>query len=212
MDHLLGLVGDRSSEFLLGEMFLRSLPGKISIVVAESTSGMRDLTLEADRHFATSRMLIATAQPTINKVHEPTPEVHTSFRPRCAAHNRQPEQTGLCYYQPAFGSAARNCWAPCAWEPSSTHTFGKRPCQRPLVNTAACHPSKLVRVHDSQSGESYLVDTGAEISLLPPTDYEWKFRTRGPPLRAANNTDIVSFGERTKSLKLGTNTLVGSSI
>ena len=88
-----------------------------------------------------------------------------------------------------------------------THTFGKRPCQRPLVNTAACHPSKLVRVHGSQSGESYLVDTGAEISLRPPTDYEWKFRTRGPPLRAANNTDIAPFGERNKSLKLGTNTL-----
>ena len=168
---------------------------------------MRDLTLEADRHFATSRMLIATAQPTINKVHEPTPEVHTSFRPRCAAHNRQPEQTGLCYYHAAFGSAARNCWAPCVWEPSSNHSHIR---ETPVP--AACHPSKLVRVHDSQSGESYLVDTGAEISLLPTTDYEWKFRTRGPPLRAANNTDIAYFGERTKSLKLGTNTLVGSSI
>ena len=75
------------------------------------------------------------------------------------------------------------------------------------MNTAAGHPSKLFRVHDSQSGESYSVDTGADISLLPPTDYDRKFRTRGSPLRAANNTDIASFGERTKSLKLGTNTL-----
>ena len=71
------------------------------------------------------------------------------------------------------------------------------------MNTAAGHPSKLFRVHDSQSGESYLVDTGAEISLLPQIDYDRKFRTRGSPLRAANNTDIASFGERTKSLKLG---------
>ena len=72
------------------------------------------------------------------------------------------------------------------------------------MNTAAGHPSKLFCVHDSQSGESYLVDTGAEITLLPPTEYDRKFRTRGSPLRAANNTDIASFGERTKSLKLGT--------
>ena len=43
MDHLLGLVGDRSSEFLVREVFLRSLPDKISIVVAASTSGFRDL-------------------------------------------------------------------------------------------------------------------------------------------------------------------------
>ena len=166
-------------------MFLRSLPDKISIVVAATTSGLRDLALEADRHFATSGMLIATTHSTINKVHEPTPEVHTSFRPRRATRNRQHAQTGLCYYHAAFGSA----------------------CQRPLVYTAASHPSKLFRVHDSQSGESYLVDTCAEISILPPTDYDRKFRTRGSPLRAANNTDIASFGERTNSLKLGTNTL-----
>ena len=75
------------------------------------------------------------------------------------------------------------------------------------MNTAAGNPSKLVRVHDSQSGESYLVDIGAEISLLPPTGNDRKFGTRGPPLRAANNTDIASFGERTKSLKFGTKTL-----
>ena len=122
MDHLLGLVGDRSSEFLVREVFLRSLPDKISIVVATSTSGLRDLALEADRHFATSGMLIATAQPTINKVHEPTPEVHTSFRPRRAVRNRQPAQTGLCYYHAAFGSAARKCCAPCAWVSSSNQS------------------------------------------------------------------------------------------
>ena len=113
------LMGDRSSEFLVREVFLRSLPDKISIVVAASTSGLRDLALEADRHFATSGMLIATAQPTINKVHEPTLEVHTSFRPRRAARNRQP---GLCYYHAAFGSAARKCCAPCAWVPSSNQS------------------------------------------------------------------------------------------
>ena len=122
MDHLLGLVGDRSSDFLVREVFLRSLPDKISIVVAASTSGLRDLALEADRHFATSGMLIATAQPTINKVHEPTPEAHTSFRPRRAARNRQPAQTGLCYYHAAFGSAARKCCAPCAWVPSGNQS------------------------------------------------------------------------------------------
>ena len=65
MDHLIGLVGDCSSEFLVREVFLRSLPDKISIVVAASTSGLRDLALEGDRHFATSGMLIATAQPAI---------------------------------------------------------------------------------------------------------------------------------------------------
>ena len=66
-----------------------SLPDKISIVVAASTSGLRDLALEADRHFAASGMLIAKAHLIINNVPEPTPEVHTSFRPRRTARNRQ---------------------------------------------------------------------------------------------------------------------------
>ena len=75
------------------------------------------------------------------------------------------------------------------------------------MNKAVGQHSKLFRIHDSQSGESYLIDTGAEISLLPPSDYDRKFRNKGPPLRAANNTDIASFGERTKTLNLGTNSL-----
>ena len=119
MDNLIGLVGDRSSEFLVREVFLRSLPDKISIVVAASTSGLCDIALEADRNFSKSGMLIATAQPTVNKVHGPTPEVHASFRPRRVARNSQPEQTGRCYYHAAFGAAARKCCAPYAWVPSS---------------------------------------------------------------------------------------------
>ena len=89
-----------------------------------------------------------------------------------------------------------------------SHAFRETP-----VPATACEHSRwpsfetLSRSRLPVGRESYLVDTGAEISLLPLTDYDRKFRTRGSPLRAANNTDIASFGERTKSLKLGTNTL-----
>ena len=84
------------------------------------------------------------------------------------------------------------------------------PGQRPPVNTATGQHLKLFRVHESQSGESYLIDTGADISLLPPSDYDREFRTKGPPLRAANNTGITSSDERTKTLNLGTNSLCWS--
>ena len=70
MDHLLGLAGNRGSEFLLREVFLRSLPEKISIVVAASTSGLRDLAMEADKHFAEAQLINSN-------VREPTPEVQT---------------------------------------------------------------------------------------------------------------------------------------
>ena len=61
MNHLLGLVGDRSSEFLVREVFLRSLPDRISIVVAASTSGLRDLALEAIPVSDTSALSLARA-------------------------------------------------------------------------------------------------------------------------------------------------------
>ena len=63
-DHLLGLEINLGSGFLLRKVFLRSQLDKISIVVAASTCGLRDLVLEADRHFAASGMLIAKAQLT----------------------------------------------------------------------------------------------------------------------------------------------------
>ena len=119
MDHLLGLEGNRGSEFLLREVFLRSLPEKISIVVAASTSGLRDLAVEADKHFAASGMLIAEAQLINNNVREPTPEVQTSFRPRRTARSRQSAPTRLCFYHARFGAEARSCRTPCAWVPST---------------------------------------------------------------------------------------------
>ena len=204
MDHLLGLVGDRSSEFLMREVFLRSLPDKISIVVAASTSGLRELALEADRHFATSGLVCSSLLP--SRLSTKVMSRHRKYTHRSDLDARHATVnlhklacvtiTPRLVQQPAIAVRhVRGCRL------AISHAFRETPCQRPLVNTAAGHPSKLFRVHDSQSGESHLVDTGAEISLLPPTDYDRKFRTRGSPLPAANGTDIASFGERTKSLK-----------
>ena len=60
-----------------------------------------------------------------------------------------------------------------------------------------------MRMFDHESGKHYLVDTGADGSILPPSDYDRKHATRGEPLTAANGSNIPTFGQRTTTLRLG---------
>ena len=46
--------------------------------------------------------------------------------------------------------------------------------------------TSLVFVRDRLSTRNFLVDTGAEISVLPPTGIERRNNTQGPVLLAAN--------------------------
>ena len=61
--------------------------------------------------------------------------------------------------------------------------------------------SKLLRVHDRLTGHTFLVDTGAEVSVLPATPSQ---RSMSPTthLYAANNTKIPVFLRQTLTLEL----------
>ena len=81
---------------------------------------------------------------------------------------------------------------------------GKRPGQS-LAATGApgLVPSRLFFITDRTQGLRFLVDTGAEVSVLPPTRTE-----RGRPrecltLHAANGTSIATHGTRSLTLNLG---------
>ena len=63
--------------------------------------------------------------------------------------------------------------------------------------------SKLLRVRDVISGVYFLVDSGAEVSILTPSQYDRKWRRSGVTLSAANGADIASFGTRYSTLRLG---------
>lgn len=62
---------------------------------------------------------------------------------------------------------------------------------------------RLLYAWDRNSGRRYLVDTGAEISVLPASPSDRRQNPRGVPLRAANFTDIPTFGKRTVPLHFG---------
>lgn len=73
--------------------------------------------------------------------------------------------------------------------------------------TAACdlafQPGRLFVVMDRISGLRFLVDTGAEVSVLPASKEDRTSKQRGPTLRAANSTSIITYGLRSLTLDLG---------
>lgn len=65
------------------------------------------------------------------------------------------------------------------------------------------NPSRLFHIHDKRSGLRFLVDTGAEVSILPPSPSDRTSRRGQFSLQAVNSTDIPTYGVRSLTLDLG---------
>lgn len=80
---------------------------------------------------------------------------------------------------------------------------GKRAHQTIVAPLSGQPGSRRLFVHDSASKLLFLVDTGAEVSVLPPTASERKQPSSSVSLYAANKTQIATFGQRFLTLDLG---------
>lgn len=80
----------------------------------------------------------------------------------------------------------------------------KRPC-RPLAATSACglQTCRLLHVTDRTNGLTFLVDTGAEVSVPPPTRTNRLRKQEGFALSAVNGSTIATYGTRSLTLNLG---------
>ena len=63
--------------------------------------------------------------------------------------------------------------------------------------------SGSLSIVDDVSKRSFLIDSGADVSVFPATHLQRGFSTRSPPLRAANGSSIECFGSRTVPLSFG---------
>lgn len=79
---------------------------------------------------------------------------------------------------------AIKCNQPCTWRPNNSG--GKRIS---LINDNRLHVTDII------SGKIFLVDTGAECSILTRQDYPNFIPTLGDDLRAANGTTIPTCGQ-----------------
>ena len=81
---------------------------------------------------------------------------------------------------------------------------GKRPWRSLEATTdLRTSTSRLLAIADPVSKLTYLIDTGAEISVLPPRPADLRNAADGIQLQAANGSSIRTFGERSVQFDLG---------
>ena len=81
---------------------------------------------------------------------------------------------------------------------------GKHSSQSLMVTsvTGQSTSSRLFRIYDPTTTYRFLVDTGAEVSVVTPTAADRKYRQE-LTLQAANSTPITTYGSRSLTLDLG---------
>lgn len=123
------------------------------------------------------------------------------YRSRSNSRSRQ-EHRGIyrddfCYYHNRFKNHAYKCRPPCSWKSSQK----KRPVASTEADVDVIFPSSRLCVIDRKSRYRFLIDTGANISVIPrskkgSTTNEYK-------LYAANGSEIKTYGETTLILDVG---------
>jgi len=63
--------------------------------------------------------------------------------------------------------------------------------------------NKRLTIRDKKKGIAYLIDTGADISVIPRGMVHGKLKSTDLKLFAANNTEIRTYGVKTKILDIG---------
>nr|VZI02434.1 unnamed protein product [Spirometra erinaceieuropaei] len=126
-----------------------------------------------------------------------TPHVQSS-------HSARPNAAATCWYHTTFGAKARRCVSPCSF----TFKQSKRvkPAS-PKVSAAnlsdSSNPGRTFYVRDTRSGRRFLVDTGAQLSVIPPTPADRRCPNPGLFLQAVNTSPITTLGTCPLSLNIG---------
>ncbi|BHF63041.1 hypothetical protein SprV_0200603000 [Sparganum proliferum] len=121
-----------------------------------------------------------------------------------SSNSARPNTAATCWYHTTFGVKARRCISPCSF----TSKQSKRvKLVNPKVCAAnppdGCNTGRTFYVRDTRSGRRFLVDTGAQISVVPPTAADRRFPSPGLHLQAANCSPIPTFGSVSLTLNIG---------
>ena len=80
---------------------------------------------------------------------------------------------------------------------------GKRPGQSLVAKSVTgLISSRLFYITDTSTTLRFLIDTGAEVSIIPPSKYDRLRQPDSLQLQAANNTSITTYGRCSLTLDL----------
>ncbi|BHF80886.1 hypothetical protein SprV_0702401400 [Sparganum proliferum] len=121
-----------------------------------------------------------------------------------SSNSARPNTDATCWYHTTFGVKARRCISPCSFT-------SKQSKRVKLVNPKVCaanppdgsNPGRTFYVRDTRSGRRFLVDTGAQLSVIPPTPADRRCPNPGLFLQAVNTSPITTFGTCSLSLDIG---------
>ena len=203
------------------ELFLQRIPVNVRMVLASTPTAItvEELASLADKIMdvaSPSAAAIIPASALSNEISELKSEIaqlqklikrpnHRPSRPprRYRSPASRPttppsdSPSNLCWYHQNFGQAARKCKAPCSAQ------SGNPPDQSLNATGVTSHiHSRLFYITDKCNSFRFLVDTGAEVSIIPPNSNDLK-HPAPLILQAVNNTSIPTFGTRSLTLNLG---------
>ena len=72
-----------------------------------------------------------------------------------------------------------------------------------MTSAPGLSTSRLLHIHDNTNHLTFLVDTSAAVSVLPPSPADKKHPQPHFNLQAANGSDISTFGRKSLTLNLG---------
>nr|VZI13405.1 unnamed protein product [Spirometra erinaceieuropaei] len=121
-----------------------------------------------------------------------------------SSHSARPNAAAICWYHTTFGVKARRCISPCSF--TSKQSKRVKP-----VNLKVCaanlpdgsNPGHTFYVRDTRSGRRFLVDTGAQLCVIPPTPADRRCPNPGLFLQAVNTSPITTCGTCSLSLDIG---------
>ncbi|CAE1310342.1 unnamed protein product [Acanthosepion pharaonis] len=141
-----------------------------------------------------------------NFTSRPRPSHHTSRRSRSTSRSRPIFNT--CWYYFKYGQQARHCTKPCNFDINAAkdNKHSSRETTIPATSRDVCcrrdAKSRLFYIRDENSGYLFLVDTGAQISVIPAKPNMLNRKT-DYTLQAANGSSIQTYGETSLTLNLG---------
>lgn len=121
-----------------------------------------------------------------------------SFKSSCtSARHRSPSPAPqqYCQYHTRLGDRATKCQQPYFWQPKNSQTGHWWWPVSPANIITVTHFSYLIASHDR-----FLIDTGAENSVIPPSKADKTCHQIGLELQAANGTSIPTYGLRSLTL------------
>ena len=184
MQEMLNLNGDEQVGFLFQFKFLSLMPDFVkSALVKASWDNLDEFTEQADEIF---RSIRPADTP---RVYKASRKLGEPAKPR----EERAFNTRWCFYHNRFGNRARKCIQPCSWQGN----------EQAVAMAVGQLNNCRYYVKDCISNTRFLVDTGAEVSILPAQASDRHKGRQGMQLQGPSGEHIDGFGRRQVQLRFG---------